>query len=271
MASCTNLEASVRHDADPTCAECAGTGGRWVTRDGEERYAPCACVTRGTRRRALTSSWSYLGLGGRGLSDLDTVPAQAAAARAARAFADAPKGWLLLLGGTGTGKTALMGALAWDVTGALDVIFIKASRLVAALRGSISGGNVEHELSKYIRVDCLMIDDLGAESRTDFASECLYDILDLRYQARKPSVITSNLPLAQLGQRVASRALDRSLCAVVVLRGDDRRVHSEADGPVRTGTATPLHMLGGDEAVCRFCDSRPCLPGCPKGEKGGAR
>lgn len=264
--------ATVDRDPDcPDCPDCGGAGGYWVRRDGEERYARCRCAVRMQRRRALTSSWSYLGLGQRGLADLDVLPAQSAAAQAVRGYAERPEGWLVLLGGTGTGKTALIGALAWDITDRLDLIFIKASRLVMALRGAITGGNVEYELAKQVQTPCLMLDDLGAESRTEFASECLYEILDLRYQARMPTVITSNLPLAQLGQRVASRALDRLLSQVVVLRGDDRRVYGEADSAPRAGTASPLHMLGTDEVVCRFCDSRPCTGGCPKGGAGGAR
>lgn len=47
-------------------------------------------------------------------------------------------------------------------------------------------------------VSLLIIDDLGAERNTDYALEKVYGIIDNRYRAKKPLILTTNLTLAQM-------------------------------------------------------------------------
>lgn len=51
----------------------------------------------------------------------------------------------------------------------------------------------------------LVLDDLGVENPTDWASEQLYLILDARYDAQLPTILTSNRPANHLDERLVSR------------------------------------------------------------------
>jgi DNA replication protein DnaC len=58
----------------------------------------------------------------------------------------------------------------------------------------------------------LVLDDLGTESATAWAKEKLFQLLNHRYTARLPTVITTSKPLEELEPRLASRMLDLSRC-----------------------------------------------------------
>ena len=46
--------------------------------------------------------------------------------------------------------------------------------------------------------DRLIIDDLGAERSTDYALEKVYNIVDSRYRAKKPLILTTNLSMDEM-------------------------------------------------------------------------
>lgn len=52
--------------------------------------------------------------------------------------------------------------------------------------------------NKLNSVKLLIIDDLGAERSTDYALEKVYGIIDNRYRAKKPLILTTNLTLRQM-------------------------------------------------------------------------
>ena len=69
----------------------------------------------------------------------------------------------------------------------------------------------------------LILDDYGAHSSTPWAEEKLFQLLNYRFNARVPTVITTNLPLDRAvvasgtpGHllRILSRLLDPDLCTV---------------------------------------------------------
>lgn len=72
----------------------------------------------------------------------------------------------------------------------------------------------------------IMIDDLGVEKATEWVKETLYRLVNKRYEEVLPTIITSNLDLGELadklGDRVASRIVE--MCDVIKLDGDDRRM-----------------------------------------------
>lgn len=131
------------------------------------------------------------------------------------AFARQPSGWLILTGSYGCGKTHLAAAIAND---RLDrnqaAIFVVVPDLLDHLRATF-GPNSEtqyDEMFEQIRSTRLLIlDDLGSQSATPWASEKLFQLLNHRYNAQLPTVITTNQRLEDLDQRLRSRLLDINL------------------------------------------------------------
>ncbi len=149
------------------------------------------------------------------------------AARSIAAGTWAP--WCLVLSGAyGTGKTHLAYAVAnYRRVHGLPYRMITAPTLMALLKDSI--GIKEHTPDAYGPDDwvksfgettrLLIIDDFGAQQDTEWATVQLFAILNARYEAELPTMITTNLGNNRLDPRIASR------CAtgVVVCNGPDWR------------------------------------------------
>lgn len=134
---------------------------------------------------------------------------------------------LLLLGPTGTGKTYLTYAAMREiaVTGVrCNWRATTAADLYAALRPR-AGVDSEAEFRRYANVRLLILDDLGAAKDSEFTEEINYRLINTRYEHGLPTLITSNVPVAQLGAKLGERVASRlvGMCQRVVLRGDDRR------------------------------------------------
>ena len=102
---------------------------------------------------------------------------------------------LLLWGSVGTGKTYAAACLA------NELIFLYQTRVhmtnFATILNDLTGNVSERNeyIEKLCRCDLLIIDDLGMERNTSFATEQVYHVIDTRYQMQKPLVITTNLTL----------------------------------------------------------------------------
>ena len=79
---------------------------------------------------------------------------------------------------------------------------------------------------KYFTCDLLIIDDLGTEMTTQFTVSALYQIVNTRLLEGRPTIISTNLPAAELKQRyspqIASRLLGVYEC--YSFAGDDIRM-----------------------------------------------
>lgn len=139
--------------------------------------------------------------------------------------ADCPS--LLLAGTVGVGKTwQAYGALRAAVTGPRPAQWIAATSadMYAALRPAPKR-DTDAEMQRYRDIGLLLVDDLGAAKASEWVEETTYRVIGGRYDAMKPSIFTTNLPLPQLkdaiGDRIASRLAET--CIRVVLKGPDRR------------------------------------------------
>lgn len=72
----------------------------------------------------------------------------------------------------------------------------------------------------------LIIDDLGAEKPSEWVSETLFKIVNKRYEEMLPTIITSNLELGELSERIGDRIPSRiaEMCDIIKLEGADRRI-----------------------------------------------
>lgn len=134
---------------------------------------------------------------------------------------------LLIVGTTGTGKThQAYGAVRCLITAGVRLRWkaTTAADLYADLRPR-PGHDGERELMDMARCPLLIIDDLGAAKSSEWTEEITMRLINRRYSEMLPTLITTNLGMADLreyvGDRVASRITE--MTDKVILDGPDRR------------------------------------------------
>lgn len=137
------------------------------------------------------------------------------ALRAAQRFAEEPRGWLLLTGNNGCGKTHLAAAIANRcLANGLSVIFAVVPDLLDHLRASFAPGKETgyDELFEHVRnVAVLVLDDFGAQASTQWAVEKLFQVVNYRTVAGLPTVVTTDRSVAELQSahpRIFARIVD---------------------------------------------------------------
>jgi DNA replication protein DnaC len=141
--------------------------------------------------------------------------------KAAHEFAENPRGWLVFLGDYGSGKTHLAAAIAnYRVGLGYQVLFIDVLDLLDHLRATFSPSSTVRfdKLFEEVRsAPLLILDSLESQSMTPWVREKLYQIINYRYNAELPTVITTAEKLEEIDKRLASRLLDRRLCSSYAL------------------------------------------------------
>jgi DNA replication protein DnaC len=144
-----------------------------------------------------------------------------------RAFAKSPEKWLLLTGTYGCGKTHLAAAIANDcLAHARPVLFLNTPDLLDHLRAGFApgaDGSYTERFEEIRTAPVLILDDLGTESPTAWATEKLYQILNYRYNAQLPTVITTNKEFRDIEPRVASRLTDAEMVSNLNILAPDFR------------------------------------------------
>jgi DNA replication protein DnaC len=146
---------------------------------------------------------------------------------AAWTFASEPRGWLVLAGQVGCGKTHLAAAIKNERERiGEETLFMTAPDLLDYLRATYApASNVTFDrgFDAIRNAKVLILDDYGAHSSTPWAEEKLFQLLNHRFNARLPTVVTTNQPLERAGAvdgasiqelRVLSRLLDPDLSTV---------------------------------------------------------
>lgn len=104
---------------------------------------------------------------------------------------------LLLYGPPGTGKTWLAACIA---NALLDrgtrVIMTSFVKLLSV--SNLRKEDDEETIRRITGAPLLIVDDLGAERETDYALERVYNIIDSRYRAKKPMILTTNLSMDEI-------------------------------------------------------------------------
>jgi DNA replication protein DnaC len=145
----------------------------------------------------------------------------------AQQYAADLQGWLIFFGGYGCGKTHLAAAIAnRAVERGQAVLFVVVPDLLDYLRatfGPNSPVSYGERFEEVRNAPLLILDDLGMQSSTAWAQEKLFQILNYRYNARLPTVITSNQSLEEIDVRIRSRMMDLDLAVLVTILAPDFR------------------------------------------------
>ena len=136
---------------------------------------------------------------------------------------------LLMMGGTGLGKTHLSLAIARAVIDqGFDVFYIPVQNLMSQLEHEkfSRSGDEKDSLSFVLEADLLILDDLGAEFPTQFTSATIYNIINSRMIEGRPTIINSNLDMKTIEARCSERTVSRLIGGYKILpfAGTDIRV-----------------------------------------------
>ncbi len=144
----------------------------------------------------------------------------------AQMFARTHKGWLLLYGSYGCGKTHLAAAIAnFAVEMGIPTLFITVPDLLDTLRFSYDDPDAtfEQRFDEIRTAPLLVMDDFGTQNATEWAQEKLFQILNYRYINKLPLVVTTNLLLEEMEPRIRSRLDDPDLVTRVNIKAQDYR------------------------------------------------
>ncbi len=128
---------------------------------------------------------------------------------------------IIMQGGTGLGKTHLSLAIA---NAAIDkgygVIYGSAQNMVTNLERERFNrdDNTDDTNQLLLSCDLLILDDLGTEFATSFVNAAIYNIVNTRLMAQKPTIISTNLSMYELEQRYTERFVSRVIGSYVRLQ-----------------------------------------------------
>lgn len=236
-----------------SCPICNDTQWKSVDVDGVERVVRCDCW-----RDALVDR----------LVDAARIPARFSKAELAtyRAVTDSPRAALakalrfvedfpvvdhgmLFHGPVGVGKTHLAVGILKAVirkSGAKGYFF-ETPELLRQVRNTYNTRVDETEmgvLKPVIDAELLVLDDLGAEKTSEWVQETLGLVINSRYNARRPTIITTNLQddndstnpnsfMFQIGARTRSRLVE--MCEWIHIEGADERDKDREAAAARSG------------------------------------
>jgi len=92
------------------------------------------------------------------------------------------------------------------------VLFTTVQRAIRRIKDTWARGSEETETQAINAIaypDLLILDEVGVQFGSEFEKQVLFDILNERYEKRKPTILLSNIPAKDLGGYLGDRVADR--------------------------------------------------------------
>jgi DNA replication protein DnaC len=202
----------------PVCEKCRGYG--YVLVDGVAHRCDCGLLTEregkvrlGTAeipKRFATKDFTNFKADRK---DREREAVLSAAKAYASTFHGHESEGLLLRGITGCGKTHIAIAILKQVIQrGFTGYYANFNDLLSRIRDSYNAesGTSEGDLLEVVdSADLLVLDDVGAESTTDWVRDRLYLIINRRYENARPTIITTNCDEHELESRLGARIVSR--------------------------------------------------------------
>lgn len=177
-----------------------------------------------------------------------TTPDQQRALEFSRAYADgfdqvlATGRSAVFIGKPGTGKTHLAVGIGLQVMREKNrtVLFTTVMRAIRRVKDSWSKDSNETEtqaIKALVFPDLLILDEVGVQFGTEFERNILFDVLNERYERRRPTILMSNLELEAVRGYLGERVMDR-------MREDGGKFIAFTWGSYRKGGAQSDHARG---------------------------
>lgn len=145
----------------------------------------------------------------------------------AKRFVESHKvdGGLLFTGDVGTGKTYASACISNYLMENGKTVLVMSLGLYL-LKIKREWAEAENDVLNYVKTcDLLVIDDLGAENISEFVKEKVFNLVDTRYRACKPMIITTNLNIdgifSVFGKRIGDRISE--MCLEISVIGESER------------------------------------------------
>ncbi len=132
--------------------------------------------------------------------------------RLASEFAQQPENWLVFQGVNGCGKTHLAAAIVnYRYQNKKPALFIVVPDFLHHLRSTFSpDSKVSYDelFEKVKNAPLLVLDDFGKQTTTPWAQEKLFQVINYRYNAQLPTVVTTNCSTDEMDNSISSRFID---------------------------------------------------------------
>ena len=137
-------------------------------------------------------------------------------------------GSILMFGGTGLGKTHLSLAIANKVLEkGYSVIYDSIINILRSIEKEHFSRDHSSEVTDLIlNAELLILDDLGTEYETPFYNSTVYNLINTRLNANRPTIISTNLDYEGIKKRYESRVVSRltTLYSCLEFKGEDVRM-----------------------------------------------